>query len=157
MTRLYHTSNVEVRTPDIIHSREHLDFGKGFYLTSLREQAVKYGQRFLRKGENAFLNIYDFNDDLQDFSRIYFDAYDSKWLDYVTACRKGLTRTQYDIIEGGIADDHVFDTIDLYFSGIYTFEQALDQLRFKKPNHQVCITNQQVLNKHLHFVESIKL
>jgi hypothetical protein len=139
------------------HSREHLDFGRGFYLTTLREQAVKYGQRFLRKGEEAFLNVYELDEDLTNFSRIVFDAYDSKWLDYITTCRKGLPHPQYDIIEGGIADDQVFDTIDLYFSGIYTFEQALDQLRFKHPNHQVCITNQVVLEKHLHFVESIKL
>ena len=53
MIRLYHTSNIEVRIPDVLHSREHLDFGRGFYLTSLREQAEKYGQRFLRKGEAA--------------------------------------------------------------------------------------------------------
>ena len=57
MIRLYHTSNVEVSVPDVLHSREHLDFGRGFYMTSLREQAEKYGQRFLRKGENAYLNI----------------------------------------------------------------------------------------------------
>ena len=62
-----------------------------------------------------------------------------------------------NIIEGGIADDQVFDTIDLYFSGVYSYEQALDQLRFKKPNHQVCITSQKVLDECLHFVESIKL
>lgn len=41
MMLLYHTSNVEVTTPDITHSRKHLDFGRGFYLTSLREQAEK--------------------------------------------------------------------------------------------------------------------
>lgn len=157
MTILYHTSNMEVRTPDVLHSREHLDFGKGFYLTPLREQAEKYGQRFLRKGEDAFMNIYEFNEELHGFSRIIFDSYNNLWLDYVTACRKGMPHTIYDIIEGGIADDQVFDTIDLYFSGLYTFEQALDQLRFKRPNRQVCITSQQILDKHLRFVESIKL
>ena len=50
--------------------------------------------------------------------------------------------------------DQVFDTVDLYFSGIYTKEQALDQLRYKKPNHQVCITSQDVLDKYLHFQSS---
>ena len=157
MIRLYHTSTIEIRTPDVLHSREHLDFGRGFYLTLLREQAEKYGQRFLRKGEEAILNVYDLDEDLHDFSRIIFEAYDNKWLDYITACRRGQSHVLYDIIEGGIADDHVFDTIDLYFSGVYTYEQALDQLRFKQPNHQVCITNQLMLDKHLHFVESIKL
>lgn len=155
--KLYHTSNIEIRIPDILHSREHLDFGRGFYLTSLREQAEKYGQRFLRKGEDAFMNVYELDDELPGFSNIVFEAYDSKWLDYVTACRKGQKRESYDIIEGGIADDQVFDTIDLYFSGIYTNEQALDQLRFKHPNHQVCITSQLLLDNHLHFIESIKL
>ena len=157
MIKLYHTSNVEIPTPDVLHSREHLDFGRGFYLTSLQEQAVKYGQRFLRKGEDAFMNIYEIDEELHGFSRIIFDAYDGEWLDYITACRKGQPHAIYDIVEGGIADDQVFDTIDLYFSGIYTYEQALDQLRFKHPNHQVCITNQQLLDKHLHFIESIKL
>ena len=158
MILLYHTSNVEVRCPDILHSREHLDFGRGFYLTTLHEQAEKYGQRFLRKGEPAFLNVYEFSEEaFAEFSHIVFQSYDSEWLDYVTACRKGLLHTQYDIIEGGIADDQVFDTIDLYFSGIYSFEQALDQLQFKRPNHQVCITNQEVLDRFLHFVESQKL
>ena len=94
MIQLYHTSNVEVRIPDVRHSREHLDFGRGFYLTSLREQAEKYGQRFLRKGEAAVMNVYELDDEnLQEFSRIIFEAYDSKWLDYVTACRKGQDRT----------------------------------------------------------------
>lgn len=152
-----HASTHRVRTKFPHLPRKHLDFGRGFYLTALREQAEKYGQRFLRKGEEAYLNIYKFDEELQGFSRIVFDAYDSQWLDYVTACRKGQPHPTYDIIEGGIADDQVFDTIDLYFSGIYTFEQALDQLRFKRPNHQVCITNQDVLDGYLHFVESIKL
>lgn len=157
MVRLFHTSNVVVSHPDVSYSREHLDFGRGFYLTTLRGQAEKYGERFLRKGEEAYLNIYELDDKLSDVSRIVFDAYDGDWLDYVTACRKGFPRTNYDIIEGGIADDQVFNTVDLYFAGIYTREQALDQLRFKRPNHQLCITNQQVLEKHLHFIESIKL
>ena len=77
MIRLYHTSNVEICTPDVLHSRNHLDFGRGFYLTSLRDQAEKYGQRFLRKGETAVMNIYELNDEsLQEFSRIVFEAYD---------------------------------------------------------------------------------
>lgn len=156
--KLYHTSNVEVINPKIEYSRNHLDFGKGFYLTSLKEQAIKYGQRFLRKDENAYLNVYEFKEEYsENFTRKIFESYDGDWLDYVTACRKGLSRQEYDIIEGGIADDQVFDTIDLYFTGIYTREQALDQLRYKNPNHQVCITNQLLIDNYLHFLYSEKL
>ena len=45
--RLYHASDIVIESPDVYHSREHLDFGKGFYLTSIRIQAEKYAQRFL--------------------------------------------------------------------------------------------------------------
>ena len=41
------------------------------------------------------------------------------------------------LIEDGIADDNVFDTVDLYLQGIYSRDQTLDQLRWKKPNHQI--------------------
>lgn len=42
--KLYHSSNLSVKQPDTVHSRDYLDFGKGFYLTSIYEQAVKYAQ-----------------------------------------------------------------------------------------------------------------
>lgn len=57
---LYHSSNTAISQPDIFHSRDYLDFGKGFYLTTLREQAVKYGNRFLRRNKEAWLNTYKF-------------------------------------------------------------------------------------------------
>ena len=153
---LYHTSETEIRKPDLLHSRPRLDFGKGFYLTTIQKQAERYGERYLRRGHQAVLNIFEL-DETADCSRKIFTAYDAEWLDFVTACRKDLPHTNYDIIEGGIADDQVFDTIDLYFSGTYTREQALDQLQYKKPNHQVCITSQMVLDRYLHFQSSKKL
>ena len=151
---LYHTSTLEILRPDLSYSRPRLDFGKGFYLTSLRSQAENYGERFMRRGEKAVLNIFLLDEIRTDCKHKIFSAYDGEWLDFVAACRKGLQHENYDIIEGGIADDQVFDTVDLYFSGIYTREQALDQLRYKKPNHQVCITSQDVLDKYLHFQSS---
>ena len=36
---VYHGSTMIVREPDIEHSFRPLDFGKGFYVTSNREQA----------------------------------------------------------------------------------------------------------------------
>ncbi len=154
---LYHTSSIEIQKPNISYSRDKLDFGKGFYLTTLKEQAILYGQRFIRKGESAILNTYKLEDNIENCNVKTFYSYDEEWLDYITACRKGLPHDKYDIIEGGIADDQVFNTLDLYLSGIYTKEQALDQLKYKKPNHQVCITSQTIIEKYLHFISSEKL
>lgn len=154
---LYHTSTIEIRNPDVIHSRARLDFDKGFYLTILRQQAERYGERFKRQGEDAIMNIYEFDDIRPNFTHKVFTTYDGEWIDFVAACRKGIPHEVFDVIEGGIADDQVFDTIDLYFAGVYTREQALDQLLYKKPNHQICVASQSVLDLHLHFIESIRL
>ena len=58
------------------------------------------------------------------------------------------------MVTGGIADDKVFNTIDLYFSGNISKEEALKRLKFIHPNHQICILNQELINKHLHFLKS---
>ena len=155
--RIFHTSNLVVSEPDVYHSRRHLDFGNGMYFTPLEKQAREYGQRFIRRSEPAIMNIYEFAEEITDVNRKVFPAYDGEWLDYVAACRKGLPHEQYDSIEGGIADDNVFDTVDLYIQGIYTRDQALEQLRWKKPNHQICITSQKVIDRYLKFVEYITL
>ena len=155
--KVYHTSNISIPSPDTSHSRKYLDFGEGFYLTPLEQQARDYGQRFIRRDEPAILNVYEFSNIDERFTRKKFPAYDGEWLDYIAACRKGLPHELYDIIEGGIADDQVFDTVDLYLTGIYTREQALDQLQWKKPNYQLCITSQEVIDSHLQFIESITL
>ena len=155
---VFHTSNTVVSAPDVLHSRPYLDFGHGFYVTPTKMQAVNYAQRFIKWGEDAFLNSYEMTaPDTSIFRCKRFDSYDEEWLDYVSACRLGLPVEQFDIIEGGIADDRVFDTVDLYLQGVYFREQALDQLRWKEPNFQMCIASQKVLDAHLRFLEAIEL
>ena len=39
--KVYHGSKVAVKDPDTKHSRLEVDFGKGFYVTPIFEQAVK--------------------------------------------------------------------------------------------------------------------
>ena len=152
--KLFHTSNIVVSKPDVYHSRKHLDFGIGFYLTPLEQQAREYGQRFIRRGEPAIMNVFELSDEIRETNHKVFPAYDGEWLDFVVACRKGLPHQQYDVIEGGIADDNVFDTVDLYLQGVYTREQALDQLIWKKPNNQFCITSQRIIDHYLQFIKS---
>ena len=152
---VYHASNFIIESPDIYHCRDFLDFGKGFYLTSLIEQAKKYAQRFLYQGDKAYLNHYNLDENLDNkFNIKEFGDYNEEWLDFVTLCRLGKLSSKYDMITGGIADDKVFNTVDLYFSGNISKEEALKRLKFIHPNHQICILNQELINKHLHFLKS---
>ena len=57
--KLYHASTLCIKKPDVLHSRDKLDFGRGFYMTSIREQAIRYAERFTRKGKEAFINEYE--------------------------------------------------------------------------------------------------
>lgn len=154
---VYHASTVVVDSPDTTHSRDFIDFGPGFYVTTLQDQAVKYGARFINRGKNAILNIYELADDLSKWKVITFKQYDEAWLDFVTECRQGRVVGNYDVIIGGIANDKVFRTIDLYFAGDISKEECLRKLVFEKPNNQICIRSQQVLNECLTFKNSQRL
>ena len=112
--KLYHSSSVVVSQPDTTHSRDYLDFGKGFYLTSIYDQAVRYAERFKRRGRDAWLNTYELNYQPEDWKILTFEAYDAAWLDFVSACRAGNDVSDYDMVVGGIANDRVVDTINLY-------------------------------------------
>ena len=155
--RLYHTSSSIVERPDTKHSREFLDFGKGFYLTSIHEQACRYGQRFLRRNLRAWLNCYELTIDDGKWRILRFESYDEKWLDFVLKCRSGQTTEEYDLIIGGIANDRVIETLNLFFDNLISKEEALGRLKFEKPNIQYCIRSEQLLKECLTYIESIEL
>jgi hypothetical protein len=154
---LYHSSYVIVEHPDTQHSRLYLDFGRGFYLTSLHDQAERYALRFKRRGQQAWLNTYEFayDDSLWKIKR--FDSYDKQWLDFVAQCRDGKDVGDYDLVIGGIANDRVIITLDRYFTGEITQEEALGLLKFEKPNIQYCIRSERMLQECLTYINSEQL
>ncbi|WP_294618554.1 DUF3990 domain-containing protein [uncultured Bacteroides sp.] len=161
MITLFHGSYVHVPTPLVKLGRKKVDFGQGFYLTKLRIQAESWARTIAeRKGRNAqpILTTYsfDYNTVKSAVFRIkIFESYDLEWLEYVVDCRRGgAMQQQYDIVEGGIANDNVIDTVEDYENGIITAEQALGQLRYKEVNHQICILNQDIVNRYLSFISS---
>lgn len=150
---VYHTSDQQFETPDVKHSRSALDFGKGFYVTRLKEQAVAYADRFLKVGSNAIIHVFDFESN-SGLKIKKFEVYNEEWLDFVCSCRSGNDDyLQYDIIEGGVANDKVYRTVDLYMTGIYNKEQALQKLVYETPNNQLCFITQKAIDKCLKFVE----
>lgn len=155
--RVFHSSPFVIDHPEISYSRDFLDFGKGFYVTSLEEQARKYARRFVLRGRTAFLNVYELSDALSEYKLLSFDSYDELWLDFVAECRIGRDKSDFDIVVGGIADDKVFRTIDLFFSGEMSKDEALRSLRYEKPNVQICLRSQDLLDKKLTFISSEKI
>ncbi len=155
--KLYHSSNISVENPDTLHSRNYLDFGRGFYLTSLQDQAVKYAQRFIRRQQNAWLNTYELTFDPFQWKVLEFGSYDKNWLDFVSKCRAGEDDTDFDIVIGGIANDKVIQTLDRYFQGELSEDETLGLLKYEKPNNQYCIRSQKMLDLCLKHIESRQL
>lgn len=85
---VYHGSTEKVENPNCRFGRKHLDFGQGFYVTNLREQAVAWANNM---------------------------------------------------------------------AGLIPIEIALKELSKHQPNNQMCILNQDIINKHLRYDRTEKL
>ena len=137
--RVYHASNTIIVHPDTLHSRVALDFGQGFYVTTLREQAVNYANRFKLRKQQAYLNIYELRNGWQLKNIKRFTAYDAEWLDFITANRSQLPVTSYDCVEGGIANDRIVGTNDVLYANEISGEAALPRLQVHSTIRQICV------------------
>ena len=151
---IYHASTMQVPKPDVLHSRPNLDFGIGFYATTMREQAVRYAQRFKLRGKPAVLNTYEFTMPTDAYVR-EFTSYDEPWIEYVLTCRVGINPTgPYDIVIGGIANDRIFNTLDLYMAHQISRAEALQRLAYENPNQQICFLKQSVIDRSVRFISA---
>ena len=158
---LYHGGTEAVMQPDCKKGRPDLDFGQGFYVTLLQEQAEGFARRKARdrKGKPV-ISVYEFDYEnaIKDCAYLNFEFYDEAWLDFVVESRSGLKPwSSYDIVEGGVANDRVIDTVELYTIGILDKASALGRLSEHQPNHQICILSQAILDEYLKFVDVIEL
>ena len=158
---LYHGGTEAVMQPDCKKGRPDLDFGLGFYVTLLQDQAEGFARRKARdRRGKPVISVYEFDYEaaIKDCAYMNFEFYDEAWLDFVVASRNGMKPWgNYDIVEGGVANDRVIDTVELYTIGILDKASALGRLSEHQPNHQICILSQAILDKYLKFVDVIEL
>ena len=144
---LYHGSFVEINKPDLAHSRSNVDFGCGFYTTPLYEQAEKWCGKFKRRGKDGIISRYAYDESREtELKTVKFDSYSEEWLDFILNCRSGKDATDYDLVVGGVADDKVFNTVELFFDGLIDKKEAINRLRYEKPNLQICLRTEAALS-----------
>ena len=155
---LYHGSYIAIPIPDLIHSSKNVDFGCGFYTTPIYEQAVNWSEKFKRRGKSGIISRYQFDEKAyQELNVLQFDSYSEEWLDFVLNCRRGIDSTNYDIVVGGVANDKVFNTVELYFDHLIDQTEALRRLRYEKPNLQICFRTPKALQTYLRYEGSDNL
>ncbi len=156
---VYHGSTLEVKTPLVDYGRSNLDFGKGFYVTNILSQAESFVQRMARRKQtDACVNVYEWSASYDSFRYKKFLNYDEEWLDFIVANRNGLNlASQYDVVEGGVANDRVIDTIEAYIAGLMPKQFCLQRLAEHQPNNQICILSQEICDRYIRFVKSYKI
>lgn len=152
---VYHGGTETVENPICKFGRKNLDFGQGFYVTTLREQAITWANNMARNRKMpAVLNRYRLDREtiLQNARCKIFKAYDREWLEFIVGNRTGQELAKdYDYVESGVANDRVVDTVNLYIAGLMELNMALRELSKHQPNNQICILSQNLINKYLKY------
>ena len=151
---VYHGSTVILKDPDINHSYRQLDFGMGFYVTTVKEQAERWARRkadILGKNK-AVLNVYQMGENFEGLRTKSFDDDLGEWIDFVCRCRDGeKDYLQFDLIFGKVANDKVFRVVDMYHSGIWDRERALKEIRVYPSYDQAAFVTQRAIDSLLVF------
>lgn len=148
---LYHGSNVVVDTPKILVNGFYKDFGYGFYCTVMEKQAQRWA---LTKKKEHIVNVYAYNKN-NDLKIKKFDEMTDEWLEFVVNCRSGIEHN-YDIVEGPMADDTIWDYVEDYVRGEISKAAFWELVKFKYPTHQIVFCTEKSLNS-LEFERSYKI
>lgn len=139
---LYYGSPSIVKEPFIKATKFYKDFGWGFYCTKVKKQAIKLAidkkSNRLNSSDSpdtGVLNIYEYIEN-PNLKILKFDKMSDKWLDFVSKCRKGYQH-DYDIVEGAMADEQIWDWVSDYFDGEITREAFWSLVEFKHPTYQI--------------------
>ena len=134
--KLYHGSNQVVEEPQIVASVRGLDFGKGFYTTSNYEQAVRFTENVIKRKKEGkrTVSVYEINyaELFKECSVLKFETPSEEWLDFVSLNRTNAYIGKiYDMVIGPVANDSVYNVIDLYIDGTYDKDEAIKRLKVR--------------------------
>ena len=128
---LYHGSKEIVEYPEIRKARFQKDFYFGFYCTLYTEQAKRWATRY----GDGYINKYEYVPS-STLNCLYFEEMTEEWLDFIVACRRGIPH-KYDIVEGPMADDTIYNYIQNYLDGKISRAAFWELAKFKYPTHQI--------------------
>ncbi len=149
--RLYHGSNIVIDNINLAMCRPYKDFGRGFYLTDIEEQAKKMAIRVAKiYGKKPIVNVYEIADNFKDLDNLKIKNFGiettEEWAKFVmnnrsrfftdtknTLCNKD---NKYDIVIGPVADDNMALLFRQYENEIIDFQTLLRGMIYKKTSSQ---------------------
>ena len=151
---LYHGTNTDCDRIDFRKCKPNKDFGRGFYLTDIKQQAIEMAVRrtsFEEKG-SPVVQEYEFDESLlssKDLKVKICKGISNEWAEFIIVNRKakGKRVHDFDIVIGPIADDSVVFQINLFMLHFITIEELVKRLEYKKLNSQYFFGTEKAIAK----------
>ena len=137
---LYHGSNVKIEVPNLAKSKPYKDFGRGFYLSADKNQALRMAEQKtlqLLIGE-PIVSEFEFDETLLQSNELkvkIFEDYSVEWANFILQNRDVHNQHpihDYDIVYGPIADDGVTFQLRRYQAGTISIDELVKELQYAK-------------------------
>jgi len=163
---LYHGSNTKITNIDLSKARPFKDFGRGFYLTEIKEQAERMAVRVAdRFGGIACVSTFELNDGFindVNLNILKFDKHNKEWALFVMNNRSRNFKNfenklyngdnKYDIVIGAVANDDLVETFDLFRGGYMNIYEVVKQIIYKDLTNQYSFHSEKAI-KYLKAVD----
>ena len=154
--RLYHGSNIIIEQINLSKCRPYKDFGQGFYLTAIKEQAEQMARRTSAiYGGEPIVTEFEFDESALSFPPVkMFKDPSEEWALFVMAnrSRKNVQPTHdFDIVIGPVADDPLATLFRNFDDGIIDLPMLVQGLKYKKVSSQYLFHSAEAI-KYLHRV-----
>jgi hypothetical protein len=131
---VFHGSNADFNRVSLDFAKDRRDFGRGFYTTTIREQAADWAEVICRRYITKTAYLYEFEFSAVSLAVKTFDTMTKDWLNFILENRiKGGVQHSFDIVTGPVANDRTVNTLNLYLDGELSLEETLNRLTLCGP------------------------
>jgi len=144
--QVFHGSDVKIEKIDLAKCEYFRDFGRGFYVTNIREHAYLRAMNIANRYNSGKPVVTEFK-----YAETYpitvgmnirkFENVSREWVEFIMLNRnRNISHPAhaFDIVEGPIANDRMVIQIRLYEQGKISIEKLIEKLTFREPTHQIC-------------------
>ena len=147
---LYHGSYIEIESIDLTKCRPFKDFGRGFYLTTIKEQAEVWAKRVssIFSGE-PWITVFEFDKTVLSARNLNIKIFDEPSPEWATFVLNNRNRkftdyandnsnhdNKYDIVIGAVADDDIALQLRQLTRGFIDNNALVNVLKYRKLNDQ---------------------
>ena len=149
MIKLYHGTNTTFDKVELDKCLPYKDFGRGFYLTTIRTQALDRAKNKCNfEGGAPTILVYQFDEkELANLNVKYFEKPTEEWANFIFANRNKRNKKMhnYDIVIGPVADDGVIASIRLYETKVIDLAEFVKRLEYAHPNIQYAFCTERAI------------